>query len=325
MAQYKYLDSGLIVDTRPDRLDIERECRRVSTYYSPTQLKMFERDRREYIRRYIYGAGGIEQTPAMAIGGAFDCFVKGAIAQEFGVAFDLDANLRRAIQVDKLWDAVRADAETLFGEYVSSGQLDRLILDMWDNDVQVDTIEMEQKRTFDIGGGVIVLGIPDLTYVGADGVRVVLDWKVNGRYSAKGGTVLTNFVNAYPPTKMSSSNGAHKKVMRGKISGMWCDVEGLRCKAHNDQLSTYGLAFGDSEIIGWIEQVCCTPDEGRRFVVVRGRLNCTAVKERYKHMHEVLSSGHMFDSLARSESDSLMADIWVEVCAEANTAFPGLL
>lgn len=316
MAKYKYLNDGEIVDTKP-KLDRERECRRISNYYSPTQLTLFERQRAEWVLRYVYGCSSFEQTQAMAIGGAFDCYAKAAIAAHFGVEFDLESNLNRAIQIKDVPTAciVRADAAELFDSYAVPYAA--MIRDMEASKINVSTLEMEVKRTFTPDGcNFNILGIPDLTYETLDGVRVILDWKVNGRYSARGGSVLTNFVKCLPPTSTSGANGAHKKVCALNTNGMLSDHQGFRCNAHSSQIATYGLACGEDEIIAWIEQLVCRPGHARTFAVVRGRLDCRPVLERYKAMHSIIESGHYFDKLTRSESDSQMHNCWVEAVGE---------
>lgn len=148
---------------------------------SPTSLMLFEKDPREWFIKYRCRAGGIGQTPPMAIGSVFDACVKAYLMwnlprvvgdkkrEETLTKEQVDADLENRAQIIE-------DGREAFRIYREIGALSRLVEELRDHDCQ---FEFNCKGLVECDlGSVELTGRPDCVASGA-----ILDWKVNGFYS----------------------------------------------------------------------------------------------------------------------------------------------
>lgn len=154
-------------------------------YLSPSSIDLWRRDRVEFYFRYMMKAKQLPQTQPMAVGSAFDAYVKAWIMERLygsvtinGKSTDLRGLFEQ--QVDSqhhawAWDAGREAMDL----YRDSGALSDLMLELDEGtDHRFETI-VQGKIS-----GVPLLGRPDLCFKKGD-VNVIIDWKVNGWCSAK--------------------------------------------------------------------------------------------------------------------------------------------
>lgn len=130
------------------------------SYLSPTSLTLWEKNRLGWYARYVYGVKD-EATPAMKLGGDFDCRVKRALGWDGEVAASADA--------DRVWEAYRA-----CGAWDDLQREIEVIITTYGGNVTCE------GRRSGVVAGVPVVGIPDVVIGG----RFLLDWKVNGFYSS---------------------------------------------------------------------------------------------------------------------------------------------
>ena len=145
---------------------------RIPDYLSPSNLKTWESDRREYYLRYLCEVRSpkIAQTHQMALGSAFDGLIKNEIERLMGLPI---VDYGKQVEVQNA-DAAWSKGKEVYDYYVKSGGIKLLMLS------GKPRMEFSVKGTV---GGVPLLGKPDLYYKSPSGVRIVHDWKVNGFFS----------------------------------------------------------------------------------------------------------------------------------------------
>lgn len=161
---------------------------RIPTYHSPSSIKQWKTDRREYYIRYLAENRPPRpaQTLPMAVGSAFDAYVKAYLYQNlFGRVdgFGLNALLEQQVEA-----GVRAAASEAggicFGNYKTSGALSDLMswLTLAYGEPRFETTV--QKTISHRGHSTVLMGKPDLYFQIKAGINVILDWKVNGYCSS---------------------------------------------------------------------------------------------------------------------------------------------
>lgn len=139
---------------------------------SPSQLSMWLSSEEEYYIRYFLGQK-TPQTPAMAVGSAFDSFVKAdllAVDDESRKA--LFAGYIRSVEPQCYEEAIGAGA-AVYMAYKTSGAYDAL-----KRDLQGCAFVCEERTIVEVGG-IKLNCVADLRVDG----KLVHDWKVNGYYS----------------------------------------------------------------------------------------------------------------------------------------------
>lgn len=144
---------------------------RTPEYLSPSNLKLWESDRREYYLRYLCATRSpkIAQTMQMALGSAFDGLIKNHIERLMGLP-----TVSYMGQVEAGNSDAWIKGASVLDFYLRVGGVKMLCLS------GVPRMEFSVKGTV---GGVPMLGKPDLYYKSPAGVRIVSDWKVNGFFS----------------------------------------------------------------------------------------------------------------------------------------------
>jgi hypothetical protein len=213
----------------------------------------YENSPDEFFVQYLIGMKFFSQTKPMAVGTAFDYYVKDYISREMnGLAY-----AKPDIEHD-VWD----DGMIVFKNYKVSGALASLMSEIKGTPVLEDTIE----RTID---GVPILGKPDLLFD-----DVVIDWKVNGFYSSA--SPVSGYDNLF---EVMPKAGGARLSRRASIAGSWME----RKKDWALQLSTYALLTDRKEV--GIDQISHR-DGLFRTTTYRGK--AMPVIDRYKRLWEVL-------------------------------------
>jgi len=205
--------------------------------------------------RYMTDVPGVPQTPAMAVGSAFDACIKAYLIQWCSSGgpegpgpdpvkhHDLyEEFLQDCVEEHCINDA-RWQGIVVFNKFKETGALKYLLNDLQDS--QCEVLGKIQR----VIEGVPLLGKPDLSYISkAQGCKVTDDWKCNGALSKRAVSPLPGYVDLFPSRDM------HKK----------CDlVNGVNVlDMHKDyrlQMICYKL-LTDCDIVGITQLVFGSSD-----------------------------------------------------------------
>lgn len=151
---------------------------RIPKYISPSSFQLFKADPVRYYLNYL--ADNLEtrepQNIHMAMGSAFDAFVKAQITEDLQTSTRFDRRELFEEQVatpfrDELW----TKAQMLMQAYQECGAYGIAVADM-------GLANLEPRFEFAVSAtilGVPVFGKPDAFYHNQHGTPVILDWKVN--------------------------------------------------------------------------------------------------------------------------------------------------
>ncbi len=152
---------------------------------SYSSLSLFEKDIEEFYMRYLAdkAAPRLPQEPPMAVGSAFDAFVKAALhSQLFGVSsnpqFEFGTIFESQVE-PQCRDFAREAGKHVFECYVLCGAYDEL-LGWLQKSIEPPRFEFTLTGTI---GGAPFLGKPDVRFVldlGEGRISVIDDFKVHG-------------------------------------------------------------------------------------------------------------------------------------------------
>ena len=321
---------------------------RTPKYYSPTSIAKFHNDRQEFYLNYLADnrPPRMAQTRPMSIGSSFDAYVKAYLSKKlFGEirdGFNLEEIFETQVEThNRTW--AWENGEYVFECYRKSGALASLLLEL-EGAMTEPKFEFTVQEKIDHTGisedGIMLLGKPDLYFTTKDGVKVILDWKVNGYCGkrstspSKGYVRITDGWNyeTAPPSRRSGI--PHKDTDVFLESGIEINVSISLEEANASwgaQTAIYGWLTGEpigSQFITAIDQIVAKPrTEG---TLVFGEVppllriashRCfiskefqTSLYERIVKMDETIKSGHIFDDVSREKSDEQCAilDIYHE-------------
>lgn len=248
---------------------------RTVEYLSPSAISVYLQNPVEYFRRYLCDMKPDRdpQTQAMAIGSAFDAYVKAYLYKML-----IDGNDERyklanifEAQVESQWrDWGWKHGEYVFDQYKQSGCLADLML-LLKNSPSDPRFEFEVRGSvsgYREGlegkfGQVVLLGKPDVDFVTAEGVHVILDFKVNGYCSNYNVTPKPGYLRLR--SAGNTSYGSHKACKAFAYHGMMVNFGGYL--EHVDEGWARQLA-----IYAWL----CGNPVGSEFVTVVHQLACNA-------------------------------------------------
>ena len=253
-------------------------------HVSPSGLQCWIKNREEFYLRYLAEnrPPREEQSRPMSVGSAFDAYIKVWLAERCGldIGIDFDELFKKQVEpVNRDWarDAGRGVFE-LYKASATCGVLLSLLL-------KAQSVSMETTERGVSVDGVVLLGKPDLYFTTAAGVRVMLDWKVNG------------YCSAASPMSGYKGHGGWSGWMEG-------DVEinsGWRCKEDwRIQLYTYGVLVGGVDVHA-IDQITYRGGVGR-VTEHKGCLGGEGIMEAYKEVWGTCASGWIFRDLSEDES-----------------------
>lgn len=294
---------------------------RTRPYVSPTQLKKWRENKRGYYIEYLADTRVPKppQTLPMAVGSAFDVFVKYAIARRFKLDDFLKIPEEEALlgQIENKGIIVQAEEEGrhLLECYKSSGAFNDLCGEIYSD------IHMEfsvEKIMF----GVPMFLKPDLTFRTPRGLPVVVDWKVNGALSASSTSPAKGYVlvrDGWDGTVMGQSRGnmtAHKECILNKYDTIYVNDVGTLTDEWELQIALYGLGTNstvDEPMIAGIEQLACKRFKGRPYprcashrVLIRPE-KLKSIRDELVEMWEVINSDHVFRDMSKADSQALQA------------------
>lgn len=284
---------------------------RLPEYLSPTSVKLFYDDIEEFYVRYLSDNRRARdpQTQPMAIGSAFDAFVKSYLHEKiFGKGAD-DKYEKRTLfeaQVEKHnWDWAWTNGERVFNEYNRIGCLADMLLEL-------GTAIGPPRFEFDVRGeieGVPLLGKPDIFFINKEGARVIYDWKVNG-YCAK--SLKSPMPGYLKLREVGKPTKQHKDCLVIRKFGIDVNISMFLEQGDQgwaSQLTVYGWLLGEpvgsEQLITGIDQIC-GPSNRLRFATHRLRVSPDyqfMLLENITNAWDVILSGHIFRDM--SEEDSL--------------------
>lgn len=274
------------------------------------------------------------QNHYMAVGSAFDAFVKADLHKKF---ID-DGN--PVYQRDTLFDAqveepqregARIAGEIVYEAYKKTGAYDDLCKDMegcinpaFEAEI---TAEVSHPK-FD--GSVPILGKPDVMFVHKLGGRVIHDFKVNGYYSKTPPSAKTGYVKLFTvanPTRPSQ----HPKALTRVHKGLLINGGTYFNSAYTDwseQLSMYSWTMGEeigADYVLSVDQICCNTIT-KEIKVAKHAGICSAdyqlkLFERLHLCWIACKNGHVFLDLPYDVSKGRQEAIELEVAAERPAQF----
>lgn len=299
-------------------------------YLSPTSMSKWASDPNAYYLHYLSDSPPPRepQTVPMAVGSAFDAYVKSYLYEKlFGdpgapgndPAFKRDAIFEEQVAKHNR-DAARKDGEHCFWAYKHLGALDDILLELG-RSRERPQFEMDVRGAVTHGHYGTVQSVPfrvkpDLHYVNEHGAKVILDWKVNGFYSKSGQSPTPGFVRARRSGKMPWTHddctlGTHKGLIVNTKAGLekyneeWarqCSVGAWVC----------GAEVG-SEFVAIVHQLACRPGTSRPEITVAEHIAFVSPEyQRSVHLEAVqmwqaINSDHVFRHLSFEESRDLCA------------------
>ena len=303
-------------------------------YVSPTALKIWQTDPEKYYNQYLVEAKipREPQTPAMAVGSAFDAFVKSYLHDKIYGPNHKDAEI---YDLDKIFESqvekhnrikAREEGSYVFSAYKDCGALADLMYEL-DHAASEPRFEVEIRGALNystglpvkiaVFGNCVLLGKPDIYFINDKGAHCIFDWKVGGLYSKGNMSPMAGYKivrDCHLPTK---NNGmSHKDYIPMMFKGMEIDGSSFLESRNSDwaaQLCTYGWLLGESvgsESVVGIDQIVGQPmstPPGTRFPYLRVASHRTRVsrefqiqlaqqyQELWKRLHELhpLASGEM--------------------------------
>lgn len=289
-------------------------------YLSPTSIGVFLEDREAFARKYLITPRPPKepQTQAMAIGSAFDAYVKSFLHEKFfgkgaNPQYELPAIFEKQVEPHNR-DWAWGQGKYVFDEYCKSGALADLMLDL-NQCVGKPRFEFEIKDTITTQvGEVPLLGKPDIFFINKMGGRCIYDWKVNGYMSPRNTSPMKGYLVLRP------SRAMHKDCFPVLFNGIKinaghklddCNKEWAR------QITIYswllGEPVGSEEMVAGIDQIV-GPATSMRFATHRMRISADFQRGLLATIEEiwrVIDSGIIFPELSKEENDSrllLMAE-----------------
>lgn len=291
-------------------------------YISPSALSKWAESRDDFYKNYLCATRTARppQESYMAVGSAFDAFVKSGIYDAVhgdgaskGTQFDRDGLFEAQVE-PHCRDSVGPMAEHLFDEYIKSGAYAHLLAD-----VVGSPYEPEMEFTVKgIVNGIPLLGKPDLRYITKSGIHVIADFKVNGSMSATGASPIQGYKVCWDSYASRTHGKSHAKYEAYDFRGLEINKNYLNefCTYWADQLGIYAWVLGENvgseDFIIRMEQIACRPVKSQPLPRAKCATHLSRISKEYQAtiMQKLsdcwngVQSGHIFDYLSREESDA---------------------
>jgi hypothetical protein len=298
-------------------------------YLSPSAVALYLQSPVEYYRRYLCDKRPDRepQTQAMSIGSAFDAYAKAYLYKMLVNRGDERYELRTIFeaQVEEQWrDWAWKHGEYVFNQYKQSGCLADLML-LLKGSVSEPRFEFEVRGSvsgYREGmegkfGQVVLLGKPDVDFVTADGVHVILDFKVNGYCSNYSVTPKPGYLRLR--SAGNTHYGEHKSCKAFAHKGMMVNFGSYL--EHVDegwarQLAIYGWLCGNpvgSEFVTIIHQLACDGRDKTALPAIRVAEHVTLISKEFQQkvfgqvcdLWEIVHSDWFFRDKTREDSQAL--------------------
>lgn len=308
------------------------------TYISPSALSQYEDNKEMYYMKYCSGIPREPQTKQMAVGSAFDAYIKGYLHHAL-LGGDVFEELFEKQVESHNRDAARVIGKYVFDVYLKCGAAADMLVEL-DSRIGIPRFEFELLGTTP-DGKVPLSGRPDIFFTNRFGAKILLDWKVNGYYSkmspCKGYIKVRD---GWTPSEAPPSRniGMHKDCSLGIRDGVAVNIN------HNleasdpkwaTQLAIYGWILGEEvgsgmicgidQIVGTAKYINDCKDHLLRVASFRSVVGVdfqTQLIARLEEMWGRVSGDHFWTELSKEESDVKCATL--ERQARALTSNDGL-
>lgn len=290
-------------------------------YISPSSLALWESNRTEFYTRYLSPVRRprAPQEDYMAMGSAFDAFVKSAIhtavfgvAQTKGSKFEFETLFETQVE-PHVRDVCLERSRDLWDQYQGSGSYAFLLADILASPYAP---QMEFTSEAEIQG-VPISGKPDLRYITKNHIHVLGDWKVNGSMSKTGASPVQGYKIARNNYDAKKPTEVHPKYKPLTFKDLEINEAYLNEFSTDwaDQLAMYGWTCGEpvgsEEFVIRMEQVACRPVKTRPLPRAKFATHMSRIEGRYQEqlihrLHDcwnTIQSGHIFTDMSREESD----------------------
>jgi hypothetical protein len=290
---------------------------RIPKYLSYSGMSLFYKDPEAFYLRYLVENRPPRepQTAPMAVGSAFDAFVKAYLFERLvgrkDAQYEKQALFETQVE-EQARDQAWKDGTEVFDFYKKTGALADLVLDM---EGCIGEPRFETEVTGLVGitsrvGTVPILGKPDIFFVTKDGARIIFDWKVNGFYSNSPPSPKTGYLKMFP------GRGMHAMCMPHTHRGFTVNARhplNMVDKEWAAQLSTYAWVLGEeigSDYITIVDQIVCNKHTrnhrvARHSCLVQDKFQLE-VFDKYHKCWNAIQSGHVFTNLSYDENLSKM-------------------
>ena len=242
---------------------------RIPEYLSPTSISAWIENRDEFYLRYLAEDRPPRpaQTRPMAVGSAFDAFVKSDIYAKLvaggDAAYEFEALFESQVE-ERNRDWARPNGQHVFDSYKAVGAYAALI-------EELERSETAPRLEFELRGpithldrSVVLLGKPDLVHTRA-GKTIIRDFKVNGYCGRSATSPYPGYVRIYGGR---SDGKPHKDARLKEIGGITVnEARGLEQAnlGWARQLAIYAWLLGapvGSDFVCGIEQLVAKPTGG---------------------------------------------------------------
>lgn len=300
-------------------------------YISYSGFTLFESDPEIFYRRYL-----AENRPPrdpqnhyMAVGSAFDAFVKADLHKRFvndgDPKYTAEALFEAQVEPHNR-DRARVDGMDVYEWYKKVGAYADLCEDMRgcvDPRFEADLTGEVMVSWLD--GTIQLLGKPDVMYVSRTGARVVHDFKVQGYYSKAPKSPSPGYICLFPTREI------HKNAVVVKYKGQRVNGNArlhTYCKDWAEQLSMYAWVLGEhvgSDYILSIDQICCNSQK-KTIRVAKHSAICSESWQRdlFTRLHRcwyACKNGHVFLNLTYEDNLAKIAAIDAELKSNPDDLF----
>jgi hypothetical protein len=278
---------------------------RIPPYLSPSSIAIWLKNKEEFYLKYLAEdrPPKIPQTKPMALGSAFDAYVKSYLHNAlFGASDDFEFNTIFETQVEpQNRDIALEDGLILFGLYKNTGALADLLSVMLNGHRIKFEFAVEGQVSKD---NIPFLGKPDAFYVDMHGNHVILDWKVNGYYSKRTPSPKKGYIKVREIGKQSK---VHPKAIPLMVNGMMINVGHKLEDVDGDwarQLTIYAWLLGEevgSNFIVGIDQIVGNTRVAEHRCYVGSEFQ-QHVLDTAREIWEIINSGYIFRDKSEDES-----------------------
>lgn len=295
-------------------------------HLSFSSYKLFHTDPHQFYIRYIspIKLPREPQNHYMAVGSAFDAYVKAALYIDLVKGSDPFyefENLFNAQVESHNREVARKDGREVFDMYRHSGAYQSL-LKLMENCVGPPRFEYNLSANID---GIILFGKPDISFFHRDGCRIVGDFKVNGFYSKTPPYAKSGYINMFPGSQQ------HGKAYLEKYRGITINAAGTLDRTAIEwaqQLTMYAWMLGEpvgGDYVLLIEQIVCNSINR----VHRVARHCARVSTEFqqaffedvKSVWECANAGYVFRNLTYEENVMKCKVIDAELAVATNSLF----
>jgi len=292
-------------------------------FLSYSSMTLWEKQPEEFYLRYLaeHPAPRLPQEPPMAVGSAFDAYVKAALNYAlYGTAvspkFEFGEIFESQVEPHNRDFALKA-GKHVFRAYKLTGAFNEL-LSLLQQSVEPPRFEFKVNG---VVAGAPFTGKPDCRFVldfGLGPIHCILDWKVRGycsKYAAspsKGYMLCRDGYQSEKPSK--SHNTQHTNFLEYNHRGLTVNAGYMEyCNdEYADQLCLYGWLLGekpgDENVVGMIEEIVSKPASSTPLLRVanhRARVKADyqqKLLERVGRCWQAITSGNVFTDLTPEEN-----------------------